>query len=365
MSLVRAASGRASHDCLQRDRRPSDRSWSALHYVADSTMWRSALAHHKWVETSARHWQIPDMGDSRELDDVVARQHGAFSRRQAHEAGFDKDAILRRVGRGVWTRLDESVLAVRSSPPTWEQSLWASVLSRPQSVLSHETAARLIGLSGFSKTRPVLLVPRGSNTRSPLARVFESDQYDRIATTRVEGLPITTTPETILLLARTSPAARLEEVFDEALISGRLDLIAMSKTIDREAGRRTPGTPLLRRLISSRRPRAPSHAAGFLEVLLQRILNDSRFPACTSEFPFNLDGVPARVDVFVPSARLVIEADGRNWHARWQDFESDRRRDNALACRGIQVLRFTYEMLTKEADRCLEQAIATVLVRAA
>jgi hypothetical protein len=305
------------------------------------------------------------VGDSGVLDDILARQHGAFNRSQARRAGFDKDAILRRVRRGEWIRLDESVFAVRSARSTWEQSLWASVLSRPRCALTHETAARLFGLSGFTKTRPVLLLPRGSNTRSPIARVFESDQYDEVATTRLEGLPVTTLPETILLLARDTEAARLEEVFDEAMISNKLDLAAMSKTIDREAGRRTPGTPMLRELTSSRRPGAPSASAGFLEGLLQRILDDPRLPSYTREYPFTLDGVPARVDFYVSSARLVIEADGRNWHTKWQDFESDRRRDNSLASRGIQVLRFTYEMLTREPGRCLEQAIATISIRAA
>jgi very-short-patch-repair endonuclease len=42
-----------------------------------------------------------------------------------------------------------------------------------------------------------------------------------------------------------------------------------------------------------------------------------------------------------PDWNLVIEADGRHWHARVEDFEEDRRRDNELATRGIQVLRFT------------------------
>lgn len=305
------------------------------------------------------------MGDARELDRLVARQHGAFNRAQAHAAGFDKDAILRKVRNGSWVRVDQSVFVLASTSVTWEQRAWAAVLSRPRAVLTHETAGRLLGLSGFPRSRPVLLLPRGSNVRTPLARVLESDQFDEIATTKVERLPVTTTPETILTLARDTASHRLEGVFDEAIITGRLDLEAMARTIDREAGRRTPGTPLLRRLVSSRRPGAPTRSAGYLEGLLRHILTDPRFPEYTSEYPFNLDGVPARVDVYVPTARLVIEADGRNWHARWQAFESDRRRDNALAARGIQVLRFSYEMLTREPDRCLEQAIATVLVRAA
>ncbi len=45
--------------------------------------------------------------------------------------------------------------------------------------------------------------------------------------------------------------------------------------------------------------------------------------------------------------------------------ETDRARDNELAARGIQVLRFTYDMLTSTPQKCLEQTIATCLLRAA
>jgi very-short-patch-repair endonuclease len=197
------------------------------------------------------------------------------------------------------------------------------------------------------------------------ARVFESDQFDEIARTEVDGLPVTTMPETILMLARDVTGSVLTGIFDEAIISGLLDLKAMAATIDREAGRRTPGTPLLRRLTSSRMPSAPTKSSSYLERLFEMILHDPRMPKWTREYEFSLDGETARVDFYVPSARLVLEVDGRNWHARWEDMERDRRRDNALAARGIQVLRFTYAMLISEPERCLEQAIATCHLRAA
>jgi very-short-patch-repair endonuclease len=232
-------------------------------------------------------------------------------------------------------------------------------------VLTHWSALRLYEISGIPTHEPVLLVRRGANTRSSLARIYESDQFDDIAVTNLDRLPVTTMPETILVLARDVKADVLTRLFDEAVVSGKLDLKAMSATIDREFGRRTPGTPLLRRLTSSRMPGAPSKSGTYLERLLEVILHDPRMPGWTGQYEFSLDGVPARVDFYVPTARVVIEADGRNWHCRWQDFESDRLRDNALAARGIQVLRFTYEMLKSNPEKCLEQAIATCLLRAA
>ena len=49
-------------------------------------------------------------------------------------------------------------------------------------------------------------------------------------------------------------------------------------------------------------------------------------------------------------ARVGVEADGRRWHARNEDFENDRRRDNALLRRGIRVIRFTYRMLKDDLE---------------
>ena len=45
---------------------------------------------------------------------------------------------------------------------------------------------------------------------------------------------------------------------------------------------------------------------------------------------------------------LVIEADGRAWHTRVEDFERDRRRDAEAAAAGYLTLRFTHHQLTHE-----------------
>jgi very-short-patch-repair endonuclease len=60
---------------------------------------------------------------------------------------------------------------------------------------------------------------------------------------------------------------------------------------------------------------------------------------------------------------LVIEADGRNWHARRSDFESDRLRDNRLATHGIQVLRFTYSMLMSDPKDCVSTILRVGALR--
>jgi hypothetical protein len=233
------------------------------------------------------------VGDQASLYRIAAQQHGAFNIAQARAAGFDRSAVHHRISNGTWTRLDDSVYAVLSAPRTWRQTMWAAVLSRPLALLTHWSAGRLLDLSDVPNHEPVILTPRASNTRSSLARVYESGQFYRIAATSIEGLPVTTMRETILVLARDIEADVLTRVFDQALVSGKLDLEAMSATIDREAGRRTPGTPLLRRLTSSRMPGAPSPASSYLERLLEMALHDPRMPVWTRQFEFSLNGVPA------------------------------------------------------------------------
>lgn len=313
----------------------------------------------------SRRGDSRSMGEKSGIDKLASEQSGVFSIAQVRGLGFDRASVYRRIKKGEWVRLDDSVYALASAPDTWEQTLWAAVLSRPRVGLTHWTACRLLGVADARGGQPAILVPRGSNARSSIARVYESDEFDAVTMTTVGGLPVTTMPETLFLLARDTRPEILTNVFDHALVTGKLDLRAMATTIDREFGRRTPGAPLLRRLTSSRMPTAPSHSSSYLERLLEMILHDPRLPPWKREHEFSLNGVPSRVDVFVPKARLVIEADGRNWHTKMEAFDNDRRRDNALAAQGTQVLRFTYDMLIDEPDKCLEQTIATCLLRAA
>jgi very-short-patch-repair endonuclease len=58
---------------------------------------------------------------------------------------------------------------------------------------------------------------------------------------------------------------------------------------------------------------------------------------------------PYHVDFLWPQAGLAVETDGRAWHDTRAAFERDRGRDLDLAARGIQTLRVTWRMVTREA----------------
>jgi very-short-patch-repair endonuclease len=74
------------------------------------------------------------------------------------------------------------------------------------------------------------------------------------------------------------------------------------------------------------------------------------------------------VDACIPAWGLVLEADGRRWHARVEDFDRDRWRDNQAAALGLRVMRFTHVHLVHrqlEVIRLIVDAGRTAAPRAA
>jgi very-short-patch-repair endonuclease len=294
------------------------------------------------------------VGNAAHIDRLAARQHGVFSLEQAREAGFDKHAVYRRVDAGRWKRLDHRVFGLPSSAPTWERRMWVALLSRPAAVVGGDSAAFLHGFRGFRAGKPTIVVPGSSNARSTIARVIRAEHFAEIEVDTIDGFPTTSTAETLIQLAGDLPKGFFIDVFDDLLLKGSLDLGRLDPLLEREGQRRRRGIVLMRKMLEARLPGAPTKESSYLEGLLEKVLTDGEVQDWSREHPFSINGRPSRVDVYIASCRLVIEADGRSWHMRHGAFESDRRRDNELAARGIQVLRFTYEMLTEDPEGCLE-----------
>ena len=55
-----------------------------------------------------------------------------------------------------------------------------------------------------------------------------------------------------------------------------------------------------------------------------------------------------RVDLAYPNERLIIEMDGRRYHAQLEAMARDRRRDQLALAAGWRTLRFTWWQITKE-----------------
>ncbi|MEX1249296.1 MAG: type IV toxin-antitoxin system AbiEi family antitoxin domain-containing protein [Acidimicrobiia bacterium] len=303
------------------------------------------------------------VGDLSTINKVAARQYGVFNTAQARRAGFDKSAVRRRKESGAWVQLAPTVYAVASAPPKWERQVAAAVLSRPKALVAGVTAAYLHKFPGVTRQKPVILVPETSNARSDLARVIRHRRFDEIRTERVDAFHVTSVEETVVLMARDIDHPSLESLFDNVLISRALSLRELDEVLLRECDSRQPGVSLVRHLAADRSPGAPIVDGSYLERLVESMFRKAGLSGWTREYPFTIRNRAARVDFYFPACLLVVEADGRSWHMRSKDFEFDRQRDNELAERGIQVVRFTYQMLDRTPDQCVTSIRKTIEAR--
>jgi very-short-patch-repair endonuclease len=251
-----------------------------------------------------------------------------------------------RVQRGLWLPIDTGVYAAASSLPTWRRSVMAAVLAEPWAVASHRTGAVLHGLDGFRPGRPHVTIRPGANARGKLSVAHRGVD---VAVTKVDDIPVVTVAQVFIDISQVVSEGRLR-----ACLAARAD--TSPSVLDAVRDRFCDLAPRGGRDLRPLRRVLSGFGAGVLpdvselERQLRRVLQDRRIPPVEWEarFPGRQSG-PQRVDGLIPAWTLVVEADGRSWHTRTEDFERDRRRDAEAAAAGYQTLRFTWHQLVHEA----------------
>lgn len=269
------------------------------------------------------------------------------------ELGASFSQMRRRVSSGLWVVLDQGTYALDSSRETWHRAVMAAVLSKNRAVASGFTAGHLHGLPDCWKTTPEITVPFTGNARSPLATVRRRSDFEALDRALVAGIPVSSVAETLFDLARRWRRPRLERAIDHALVRAMVSADELNTVLDRVNGSRLKGTVVFRGAIAELSDDyVPTESQ--LEHLLFDVLNEPDIP--TIERQVSLDWweqLPHRVDGLIVSWRLILEADGRTFHSKRDDFERDRQRDNLAAAHGYRVMRFTHQMLTDDPDEVL------------
>jgi very-short-patch-repair endonuclease len=285
----------------------------------------------------------------RAIERLARTQHGAFNRTQARAAGFSERVIRYRVETGSWLELAPGIYALPSAPPSWRRQYKAAELTHPAAAITQLAAARLQRLDGFRTAAAEIVVPYTSKTRSPIAKVHRGNN---VPVTFVDGIRVTTVAQTLFDVMRRVSIDRLERAMDGALLSRAVTIADLQERRDAlDLGRR-PAIGTWRALVDERSEDGWAPPESDLESTLWSVLK---------ELPGDLGLVrqatmpwwqrgEGRVDVLVPDWRLILEADGRRWHARVRDFDADRWRDNVAASHGYRVLRFTYTHLTERPE---------------
>lgn len=306
----------------------------------------------KGVESDDLVRDVRRVRPDQRVAEFARRQHGVFTRSQALDAGLSEHGIDHRLLAGRWISLCPGVYASAESLPTWERQLTAALLSRPGSVAAGRSAALLHHFHRIAEGRPVVMGPPSTNARSKLARVIRVADFDQVATVEIRGFTATTVAETLWILSSDLADEALGELMQQQVSMGRTSAEQLIEVLERIEPTRRRGLKRFRRAVLEIDPTSESVAGNILEALLYRLLSSPGIPSVSRQHPMMLHE-PSRVDALIPTWSLVVEADGRIWHTRQADFQRDRERDNQLAARGILVVRFTYEDLTRRFEQCL------------
>jgi very-short-patch-repair endonuclease len=296
----------------------------------------------------------------RSIARIASTQLGLFTRTQAYQAGATPDFALARRSSEAWISLSRQVFRLPSSQVSWRQTLLAAVLNHPDAIIGGRCGAALHGLEGMTQGRAEVVVPFEANARSKLAVVHRSHYFSEMSRGEVDGIAVQSVAECITLAARDMQIADIVRLLDTSLRQRVVTLPELGKVIDRHAQDRLKHIGLLGRLIDERKPDARPVSGTALEQKLDQLLAHPGLPTYDREVRLGLlETGPSIVDRFIPDWGLIIEADGRTWHTRGEDFERDRRRDNGAAAMGYAILRFTWRMLSDDFLKCRRDLLDT------
>jgi hypothetical protein len=293
------------------------------------------------------------------LGAVAESQHGVITSRQLADIGLSLRSIENRLAAGELRRVAGGTYIANGAARTKLQDCAVAVLSRDGSILSGRSAAWLHGFAGVVvPSRPEITVASTASGRSPVAKVRRSQHLRHIRVVDLHGLPVASQVETVFRMAEYVGRARLMRFIDDQLIADGNCLSELGDVYLRHQGERLRGMATLRPILLERLDGEKAPTESVLETIALELLGDVDLPPLIRQAPLPWAPEAGRVDFLIPDWRLIIEVDGRKWHARTESFESDRLRDNAAAAAGYAVVRFTWRMLTVEPDRCLSQILA-------
>ena len=282
----------------------------------------------------------------------AAYQGGAFTRRQAIEAGMTKSETAWRLRSGVWVPVVGAALRRAVQPADEVTEAHAALLTWPDGIVALTTAARLHRIPVPVDGRVHVVVPHGRPRRGAL--VPHQYPLDRGDVTNAYGVPATTRRRTIVdLLGRLPPAAQLDLV---AWVSSRrvLDAAWLSTWLSQHRWRwgNVAREAATKRLATG----AVNPAEDLLHALLRRGGVEGWLGGASL---LEHLGIPAQADVYFPAVRLVVEVDGRRAHGP-DRFQADRARQNMLVAAGCTVLRYTWQDLVDRPREVLAQIRLTL-----
>jgi hypothetical protein len=277
---------------------------------------------------------------------LAAEQWGVVSLDELRECGLTRQAVRVRAGNGRLHRIHCGVYAVgHVALPLEGRFLAALKACGPGAVLSHFSAATLLGLVAWDRRYPEVTVSGPGTRRHAGVRVHRSRLLEPRDVIRRHGISMTSPARTLLDLAATFEYRALRRAARQAQSLRLLGLGELAEVLARARPRR--GSRNLARVLAT----GPAPTRSELEdVVLDLILGAGLTPPDVN-VPLIAGGRRLVPDFRWPEQRLVIEADGAAWHDHRLAREDDADRQSLLEAHGERVVRVTWQQaITRRAQ---------------
>jgi len=270
------------------------------------------------------------------------------SREQLLGLGWSKDEVNWRLRTGRLHRIYAGVYSLTPRQLLSRQGFWmAAVLaSGADALLSHQTAAALWGLRGYSGGAIHVTVPHKSTSTKLIRRHFSVVPDDEHETE--EGIPLTSVHRTIFDLAVTEPLDAVIAMIKEAEYRNRYDRLSLPELLDRYPAKR--GSRNLRFALRRLSEEPTGRKRSKLEERFAPFLRRHRLSLPRFNDWIVLGARRFQVDCHWPLLRLIVELDGWEGHSSRSAFEDDRARDRILHAAGFTVIHLTWSQLDSEPE---------------
>ncbi len=288
---------------------------------------------------------------------LAAGQHRALTRRQATAVGFDSRRVATAKRAGWLAEPLPGVLTLQGVEASWTQRLMVVMLAAgDHAVVSHRSAARLLGFDGFDEPRNAMIEVSVSRSfrLAPAVRavVHHVTPMEPCDVALVDGFRCTTVPRTLADLGSVVPPQSVRQALTSAR-RNRLDLALTRDVVERLHRPGQRGTGVLLRLLASI-PWEGQLPATWFEELLALCLDDPALPPIELQHSIvNEAGeFVARPDIAFPSVRLGLEAHSRRFHFGPDAEHLDEDRDLRAALAGWELIYLGWYATRRPAEVC-------------
>jgi very-short-patch-repair endonuclease len=283
------------------------------------------------------------------IAEVARAQHGAFTRRQAAQAGATKFVIGRRLARREWLDLKEDVFANGAAHMTWRLRVMAATLAGPGGVASHRTLAALFRVPGFVENRIEVTRTIGERSMSMHGVVHRTRWLPPWHLRTLDGIPVTTAARMLFDLAAVVSFERLERAVDNALAMRLVTIEELHDMLVEIAERGRTGIGPMRRILVKRSPGyIPNESE--LEADFERLLEKAGEPIPRRQVDVGGEKWVGRVDYRDDDSPVVWEIDGRTHHQQLLDAERDAKRRTELTAAGLVPVEFKRHQIKNQPE---------------